>query len=91
MYWHFLIEAKKIAYSDLFRHNADPKFSTPPLDRLLSKSYAAAQCDKINPKTARPVEVGGELESGTVYFATADRWGNMVSFVNSLYSGFGPR
>ncbi len=90
-YWHFLIEAKKIAYSDLFRHNADPKFSPPPLDRLLSKSYAAAQCSKIDPKVARPVEVGGETESGTVYFATADRWGNMVSFVNSLYSSFGSK
>jgi gamma-glutamyltranspeptidase/glutathione hydrolase len=91
LYWHFLVEAKKLAYSDLFRHNADPKFAAPPLDELLSKRYAASLCNKISSRTARPVEVGGADESDTVYFATADRWGNMVSFVNSLYSTFGSK
>jgi gamma-glutamyltranspeptidase/glutathione hydrolase len=88
-YWHFLIEAKKLAYSDLHRYNADPKFEPPPLDRLLSKEYAATLCDKIDPNRARPADVRGNIEGDTVYFATADRWGNMVSFVNSLFSGFG--
>jgi gamma-glutamyltranspeptidase/glutathione hydrolase len=89
LYWHFLIEAKKLAYSDLHRYNADPKFATPPLGTLLSKEYAASLCSKINPNVARPADVLGNVEGGTVYFATADRWGNMVSFVNSLFSGFG--
>ena len=89
LYWHFLVEAKKLAYSDLHRYNADPKFAPPPLGTLLSKQYAASLCGKISPEHARPADVRGNIEGGTVYFATADRWGNMVSFVNSLFSGFG--
>ncbi|GLW09448.1 gamma-glutamyltransferase [Microtetraspora sp. NBRC 13810] len=90
-YWHLLIEAKKLAYSDLHRHNADPKFAAPPLDRLLSKEYAATLCDRIDPDRATPVEVEGSDMGSTVYFATADRWGNMVSLVNSNYSDFGSK
>jgi gamma-glutamyltranspeptidase/glutathione hydrolase len=88
-YWHFLIEAKKLAYSDLHRFNADPRFNPPPLGTLLSKSYAESLCAKIDPNHARPADVRGNVGPGTVYFATADRWGNMVSFVNSNFGGFG--
>lgn len=90
-YWHFMIEAKKLAYSDLHRWNADPKFSPPPLKRLLSKQYAATLCDKISLDKARPADVLGADKGSTVYFTTADRWGNMVSFVNSNFSGFGSK
>ena len=38
--WHFLVEAKKLAYGDLYAYNADPDFAKVPLDRLLSKPYA---------------------------------------------------
>ena len=37
MYWHLMVEAKKLAYSDLYAYNADPKFASVPVDRLLSK------------------------------------------------------
>jgi gamma-glutamyltranspeptidase/glutathione hydrolase len=90
-YWHLMIEAKKLAYSDLHRYNADPKFEDVPLDRLLSKQYAAGLCEKISMDRARPADVLGNDGGSTVYFATADRWGNMVSFVNSNFSGFGSR
>ena len=88
-YWHLLIEAKKLAYSDLHRYNADPKFAPPPLETLLSKEYAASLCKKIDPNQARPADVKGNIGGGTVAFSTADRWGNMVSFVNSNFSNFG--
>jgi gamma-glutamyltranspeptidase / glutathione hydrolase len=90
-YWHLLVEAKKLAYSDLHRYNADPRFEPPPLDTLLDKEYAASLCDKIDPDQARPADVLGNVEGDTVYFATADRWGNMVSFVSSIFSGFGAK
>jgi gamma-glutamyltranspeptidase/glutathione hydrolase len=89
MFTHFLVEAKKLAYSDLHRYNADPAFNPPPLDLLLSKDYAASLCDLIDPTAARPAEVQGNIDGGTIYLATADRWGNMVSLVYSTYSAFG--
>ena len=39
-YWHFMVEAKKLAYSDLHAYNADPLFSDVPVEKLLAKSYA---------------------------------------------------
>ncbi len=90
-YWHFMIEAKKLAYSDLHRYNADPAHEDVPTDRLLSKAHAATLCDEIDMNQARPADVLGNDDGSTVYFAVADRWGNMVSFVNSVFSGFGSR
>jgi gamma-glutamyltranspeptidase/glutathione hydrolase len=91
-YWHYMVEAKKLAYSDLHRYNADPASGEgPDLDKLLSKEYAATLCDKIDPDQARPADVLGNITGDTVYFATADRWGNMVSLVNGNYQSFGSK
>src|SRR5499427_3915926 len=51
-YWHLLVEAKKLAYADLYAHNADPKFASVPVTELLSKSHAENLCAKINPESA---------------------------------------
>ena len=88
-YWHFLVEAKKLAYSDLHAYNADPKFVDVPLDRLLSKEYAATRCGRIDMNRASEPSVKGGLDGGTIYLTTADRWGNMVSFVHSVFSVYG--
>lgn len=87
-FWHMLVEAKKLAYADLQAYNGDPRFSNVPLDRLLSKSYAASLCSRIDPGKASTVP-GPNLEGGTANLVTADRWGNMVSLVYSVYSVFG--
>lgn len=88
-YWHFMVEAKKLAYSDLYAYNADPDFSSVPVGELLSKSYAATLCDQIDMGTAsEPSEAGG-LDGGTIYLTTADRWGNMVSLIHSIFSVYG--
>jgi gamma-glutamyltranspeptidase/glutathione hydrolase len=89
-FWHFLVEAKKLAYADLGAFNADPKFANVPLGTLLSKSYAASLCNKINPNQASVVP-GPNLQGGTINLMTADRWGNMVSMVHSVFSVFGSR
>jgi gamma-glutamyltranspeptidase/glutathione hydrolase len=91
MKWHLLVEAKKLAYTDLLARNADPKFSPVPLDRLLSKSYAATLCDRINPNVAGKPGIAGGTDGGTIYLTTADRWGNMVSLVHSVFSVYGSR
>lgn len=90
-YWHFLVEAKKLAYADLFRYNADPDFVKVPLDMLLSKAHAQVLCGSVDPDHAAPTgpttaaDVGGD----TIVLSTADDEGNMVSWVNSNFAGFG--
>lgn len=88
-YWHFLVEAKKLAYSDLQAYNGDPLFSDIPVEKLLSKQYAATLCDRIDMDVAAEPSVKGGLDGGTIYLTTADRWGNMVSFIHSIFSVYG--
>ena len=91
MYWHLMVEAKKLAYADLLAKNADPKFATVPLEQLLSKSYAASLCERIKPDSAASTESAKGPEGGTIYLTTADRWGNMVSLIHSVFSTYGSR
>jgi gamma-glutamyltranspeptidase/glutathione hydrolase len=88
-FWHLLVEAKKLAFADLEAHNGDPRFTDVQLDRLLSKEYAASLCERIDPSRASTPAVTTDVEGGTVYLAAADRWGNMVSFIYSIYNSFG--
>ena len=90
-YWHFLVEAKKLAYRDLYAFNADPNFAAVPLTHLLAKSYAASLCSQVDPEHA---SVTGRRGPGTdlgdtIVLSTADKDGNMVSWVNSNYDAFG--
>lgn len=88
--YHLMIEAKKLAYADLHQHNADPTFYDIPLKKLLSKSYARNRAKMIDANHAMTVYAPGLLlGQDTAYFATADRAGNAVSFINSLYMGIG--
>jgi gamma-glutamyltranspeptidase / glutathione hydrolase len=91
MTWHLLVEAKKLAYSDLQAHNADPKFANVPVSKLISKEHAASLCSRIDPEHAGKPSVTGGTEGGTIYLTTADRWGNMVSLVHSVFSVYGSR
>jgi gamma-glutamyltranspeptidase / glutathione hydrolase len=90
-YWHLLVEAKKLAYADLYRYNADPDVTRVPVARLLSMQHAASLCAKIDPEHASvPAPAGPDTGIGdTIVLSTADRWGNMVSWVNSNYDEFG--
>lgn len=88
-YWHFMVEAKKLAYTDLYAYNADPLKVDVPVDKLLTKDHAATLCDHIDMNVASEPSIEGGLKGGTIYLATADRWGNMVSLVHSVYSVYG--
>ena len=88
-YWHFMVEAKKLAYSDLQAYNGDPLFSTVPVKELLDKNYAASLCNRIDMHKASEPSVKGGLDGGTIYLTTADRWGNMVSLIHSVFSVYG--
>jgi len=89
LYWHFLVEAKKLAYADLYAYNGDPGFVKIPVSQLISKTYAAGLCQKIDLHKASAPEPKGDPVGGTVYLTVADRWGNMVSFIYSVYDTFG--
>jgi gamma-glutamyltranspeptidase/glutathione hydrolase len=87
---HRKIEAMKLAYADLYRYNADPRFARVPVQGLLSKRYAAERAALINPNQAncnpRP---GSPATSDTVYLAAVDKLGNIASLIQSNYAGFG--
>ncbi|GAJ04841.1 unnamed protein product, partial [marine sediment metagenome] len=86
--YHTMIETKKLAYADLYQHNADPDFYEVPLDNLLSKRYAKKRADRINPEQAMEAPSPGiAIGPDTIYLATADGKGMAVSFINSLYMG----
>ena len=95
-YWHLIVEAKKLSFIDLYNYNSDPRFWTASqqalFTKLISKPYAATLCGKVNPNgpAFTPGPTANVNPSGdTIYLTTADKWGNMVSWINSNYTGFG--
>ncbi len=89
---HLLIEAKKLAFEDRAKFYADPAFEAVPVERLVSKDYAAARRALIDLQRAAPAPSHGDVAAGagdTVYLAAADADGNMVSLIQSNYMGFG--
>jgi gamma-glutamyltranspeptidase / glutathione hydrolase len=90
-YLHTLIEAKKLAYADLARFVADPDHMRVRPEGLLDPAYLAGRARSIDPKVAaeHPDPGAPATASDTVYLATADAEGNMVSFINSIYKYFG--
>ncbi len=93
---HLFIEAKKLAFEDRAVYYADMDFAEVPLKDLISKEYARKRVRLINPKQAAQKVEPGRLKgsSDTVYLTTADKEGNMVSLIQSIYypwgSGFVP-
>jgi gamma-glutamyltranspeptidase/glutathione hydrolase len=91
---HTMIEAKKIAYADMLRYDADPRFAKIPVEGLTSKAFATMRGKLIDPKKANcSVDAGvpPSTDTGTTYLSVVDREGNIVSLIQSNYStvGFG--
>jgi gamma-glutamyltranspeptidase/glutathione hydrolase len=87
---HDRIEAMKLAYADLQRYNADPKFSRVPVAQLLSKDYARQRAKLIDPKSANcDVGAGEPVKGDTVYLSVVDQEGNLVSWIQSVADLFG--
>lgn len=88
---HWFTEAKKLAFEDRARYYTDPAFAEAPLDRLLSKEYAAKQRKRIDPeRAAKAYPDPATLQQGdTIYLTVADAAGNMVSLIQSNYRGMG--
>jgi gamma-glutamyltranspeptidase/glutathione hydrolase len=89
-YIHLFTEAKKLAFEDRARYYADPTFSTVPVSQLISKKYAAERRKLIDRNSAAKVFPTGKIEAGnTVYLTVADKYGNMISLIQSNYRGMG--
>jgi gamma-glutamyltranspeptidase/glutathione hydrolase len=87
---HKKIEAMKLAYADLHRYDADPRFAKVPVKGLLSKEYAQERSRQINPDKANcAAEFGKPPASETTYLSVVDRDGNIVSLIQSNYDEFG--
>ncbi|NDC59110.1 MAG: hypothetical protein EBZ50_09885, partial [Alphaproteobacteria bacterium] len=86
---HVMVEAKKAAFRDRARLIADPRFAPFP-SQLLDKAYAAQQRAKIVMDKAAPAaDLAGQKDGDTIYLATGDASGMMVSFIQSNYRGMG--
>ena len=86
------IEAKRLAYADLARYYADPRFYRVPIKGLLSDKYADARRKLIHLDHANPHIGPGNprlFNGDTTDFETADASGMMVSMIQSNYAGMG--
>jgi len=88
---HAMIEAKKLAYSDLLKYIGDPRKQKLPVGTLLSKEWAAQRAKQIDADHANCDVAAGEIPAGndTTYLSVVDREGNMVSLIQSNYESFG--
>ena len=96
-YVHLFVEAKRLAFADLGAWLGDPTRAELPVSTIISKEYAHRQRARINEREAAPVVTTGitgpvqwlEGAGDTVYFTVVDKDRNAVSFINSLFNGFG--
>src|SRR5262249_40694156 len=87
-------EAKKLAYADMIRYDADPRFAKVPVEGLNSKEFSRERAQLIDTEKANcSVNPGMPpgTDNGTTYLSVVDKDGNMVSLIQSNYStvGFG--
>jgi gamma-glutamyltranspeptidase/glutathione hydrolase len=100
-YLHTLIEIKKLAFADRNRWLADPDMADIPLQRLLDGAYLAGRAEMVEMEAAAadvssgvdpgPTGAPDEMDDSgdTVYLTAVDRWGNGVSWIQSLFNSFG--
>ena len=91
--FHYMVEAKRLAFEDLAAYYADPDFSQIPLEGLLSEDYGRRRFEQIDPERVNP-DVGPgdpmlEGDGDTTYLTVADANGMMVSLIQSNYRGMG--
>ena len=86
--YHRQIEAIKLAFADGLAHIAEPSHMRVSVADLLSDAYADERRKLIGDMASLP-RPGTPPAGGTVYLSTADAEGNMVSFIQSNYMGFG--
>lgn len=99
-YLHTLIEIKRLAFADRDRWVADPSMVELPVDRLLDRDYLRTRAGLVGPTAAQQVRPGigdpigdsqADGDGDTVYLMAVDRYGNGVSWIQSIFASFGSR
>lgn len=91
-YLHILIESLRIAFADARWWVTDPKTNKVPTEEMISQSYLRERAKLFDPeKVSDAIQHGSPAHNhcDTVLFAVTDKFGNGISFINSLYGGFG--
>ena len=86
--YHKQLEAIKIAFADAQHYVTDPTKMEIDYHDLLKPEYGAKRAKEITDTAGLPT-FDTPPKSGTVYLCTADGEGNMVSYIQSNYMGFG--
>jgi gamma-glutamyltranspeptidase/glutathione hydrolase len=91
-----MIEAKKLAYADMYKYDGDPRFTPVPVKELISKDLSEQRAKLIEMDKAAcqvvPSNITAELNkhgNSTIYLSTIDKDGNIVSLIQSNYAGYG--
>ena len=86
---HYQIEALKLVFTDTKKYVADINYMQTSIEEMLSKDYAKKRASLINKNKALE-PINHIFSSGdTVYLASSDSYGNMVSYIQSNYTAFG--
>jgi gamma-glutamyltranspeptidase/glutathione hydrolase len=88
---HYQVAAKKLAFEDRIRYLDDPKFGDPKIAMLISKQHAAKRRELADEVLARRQTPAGNQSSDTTYLCAADRDGNAIAFIQSVFAPFGSR
>ncbi len=86
---HYLVEAKKLAYEHREQYITDPEFVPLNHEDILDKQYAMRLREMIRPGEVRADERSRDTFRNTTGFVVADKAGNVVSAIQSLFSPFG--
>lgn len=88
---HLGLEASRLALRERDLHVTDPEhMGADEVAEMLSEAHLDRLAAQIDPRRAMDPSAGTlPGGGGTIYIATADRWGNAVSLLESNYQGFG--
>ncbi len=87
---HLMIEAIKCAYADRWAYLGDPRMVPPRAEALLDPTYIRERRAALSTERAKPLYAPGQLrDTNTTYFCIADKEGNAISFIQSIYHPFG--
>ena len=87
---HIMVEAKKLAFEDRYRTLGDPEHIDLDINTLFDDGFIAKRRSEIDLSRALTNRGATPAEgSDTTYFLVADRDGNAVSWIQSVFHGFG--